>query len=218
VITTRLLVRAAVYAVAYAALTLAPGLQVLAYGPVQFRVAEALTVFACLDPAAVVGLTVGTALGNLASPMVVVDVPVGALLTLVATALMYRIGLRAAALAVPVVVNGLGVPVMLALVLDVPYWYGVVFVALGEAVVMATLGLALLVLLREHGGLFGLPLGGGAQGGAKGAASRAAGRGRSPGRGDASGGRGARTDDDRGDRPHERAAGADGTGDERRSQ
>ncbi len=156
--TTRVLVRAAVYAVAYAALTLAPGLQVLAYGPVQFRVAEALTVFACFDPAAIVGLTLGTALGNVASPMALVDVPVGALLTLVATALMYRIGPRVAALAVPVVVNGLGVPVMLAFVLDVPYWYGVVFVALGEAVVMGTLGLGLLALARERGGLFGLPL------------------------------------------------------------
>lgn len=155
--TTRVLVRAAVYAVAYAALTLAPGLQALAYGPVQLRVAEALTVFACFDPAAVVGLTLGTALGNLASPMAIVDVPVGALLTLVATALMYRVGARAAALAAPVVVNGLGVPVMLAFVLDVPYWYGVVFVALGEAVVMATLGLGLLALVRERGRLLGIP-------------------------------------------------------------
>ncbi|HSL95759.1 MAG TPA: QueT transporter family protein [Thermoleophilia bacterium] len=158
--TTRVLVRAAVYAVAYAALTLAPGLQVLAYGPVQFRVAEALTVFACFDPAAIVGLTLGTALGNVASPMALVDVPIGALLTLVATALMYRIGPRVAALAAPVVVNGLGVPVMLAFVLDVPYWYGVVFVALGEAVVMGTLGLGLLVLVRERGGLLGLPAAG----------------------------------------------------------
>ncbi len=176
VITTRALVRAAVYAVAYAVLTLAPGLQVLAYGPVQFRLAEALTVFACVDPAAVVGLTVGTALGNLASPMALVDVPMGALLTLVATALMYRVGLRAAALAAPVVVNGLGVPVMLALVLDVPYWYGVVFVALGEAAVMGTLGVGLLYLVRERGQLFGLPDAGGTgrrggRGGRRGAAA-----------------------------------------------
>ena len=160
--TTHVLVRAAVYAVAYAALTLAPGLSVIAYGPVQFRVAEALTVFACFDPAAIVGLTLGTALGNLASPMALVDVPFGALLTLVATALMYRIGPRVAALAAPVAVNALGVPVMLAFVLDVPYWYGVVFVALGEAAVMTTLGLGLMLLVRERGELFGLPAAGGA--------------------------------------------------------
>ena len=39
---SRSLVRAAVYAALYAALTLAPGLNALAYGQVQFRVAEAL--------------------------------------------------------------------------------------------------------------------------------------------------------------------------------
>jgi uncharacterized membrane protein len=94
--------------------------------------------------------------------MAIVDVPFGALLTLVAVAVMYRIGLRLAALAVPVVVNALGVPVMLAVVLDVPYWYGVLFVALGEAVVMGTAGLALLLLVRERGELFGLPAAGGA--------------------------------------------------------
>jgi len=160
--TTHFLVRAAVYAVAYAGLTLAPGLELLAYGPVQFRVAEALTVFACVDPAAIVGLTLGTALGNVASPMAIVDVPFGALLTLVAVAVMYRVGLRPAALAAPVVVNALGVPVMLAVVLDVPYWYGVLFVALGETVVMGTAGLALLLLLRERGELFGLPAAGAA--------------------------------------------------------
>jgi uncharacterized membrane protein len=157
--TTRFLVRAAVYAVAYAVLTLAPGLNALAYGPVQFRVSEALLVFACVDPAAVVGLGVGTALGNVASPVAIIDVPFGALLTVLAAALMYRIGLHVAALAAPVVVNGLGVPVMLAALLDVPYLYGVAFVTLGEAIVMFTAGLALAILLRERGELFGLPAG-----------------------------------------------------------
>ena len=74
---SRFLVRAAVYAALYAALTLAPGLNALAYGEVQFRVSEALMVFACFDPAAVLGLTVGTAIGNLGSPMMPVDVVVG---------------------------------------------------------------------------------------------------------------------------------------------
>jgi uncharacterized membrane protein len=160
--TTLFLVRAAVYAVVYAALTLAPGLELLSYGPVQFRVAEALTVFACVDPAAIAGLTLGTALGNVASPMAIVDVPFGALLTLIAVWVMSRIGPRALALAVPVVVNALGVPVMLAFVLEVPYWYGVLFVALGETVVMGTAGLALLSLVRRRGELFGLPAAGGA--------------------------------------------------------
>jgi len=154
--TARLLVRAALYAALYAALTLAPGLNALSYGQVQFRVSEVLLVFACVDPAAVVGLTVGTALGNFGSPMLLVDVVVGSLLTLVVAALMYRIGPRFVALVAPVVVNGLGVGAMLALVLELPFWASAVWVAAGEAAVMATGGAALLVLVKRRGDMFGL--------------------------------------------------------------
>jgi len=153
---SRFLVRAAVYAALYAALTLAPGLNALAYGEVQFRVSEALMVFACFDPAAVVGLTVGTAIGNLGSPMMPVDVFVGAALTFLAAALMHVIGPRVVALAVPVAVNAFGVAGMLALILDLPYWASVVWVGMGETAVLFTLGLALLLAVRRNRELFGL--------------------------------------------------------------
>jgi len=155
-VSTRFLVRAALYAALYAALTLTPGLNALAYGAVQFRVAESLLAFACVDPAAVVGLTVGTAVGNLGSPMFLADVVFGSLLTLVAAGLMYRIGPRFVALVVPVVVNGLGVAALLAVLLDLPFWASAVWVAAGEAAVMATGGAALLVLVRRRGDMFGL--------------------------------------------------------------
>jgi uncharacterized membrane protein len=149
-VNARLVARGGLYAAAYVALTLAPGLNALAYGQVQFRVSEALLPLACVDPAAVPGLTLGTAIGNVASPMGAVDVVYGALLTLAAAALMWRIGPRMVALAVPVAVNGLGVPVELRLLLDVPYLAGVLWVSLGEAAVMATGGLAVLLLVRRQ--------------------------------------------------------------------
>ena len=154
--TSRFLVRAAVYAALYAALTLAPGLNALAYGEVQFRLSEALLVFACFDPAAVAGLTVGTAIGNLGSPMMPLDVFAGAALTLVAAGAMYVIGPRVVALAVPVVVNGLGVAAMLALVLGLPYWVSAAWVGIGEAAVLFTAGLALFYVVRRHRDLFGI--------------------------------------------------------------
>ena len=153
---SRFVVRAALYAALYAVLTLAPGLNALAYGPVQFRLSEALLVFACVDPAAVPGLTIGTALGNLNSPMLVADVLFGSLLTLVAVSLMQRIGPRFIALLAPVVVNGLGVAAMLAVVLDLPFWASAVWVGAGETAVMATAGAALLVLVRQRREIFGL--------------------------------------------------------------
>jgi uncharacterized membrane protein len=153
---SRFLARAALYAALYAVLTLAPGLNALAYGEVQFRLAEALLVFACFDPAAVVGLTVGTAIGNLNSPMFPVDVVAGALLTLAAAAVMRAVGPRVPALFAPVVVNALGVAAMLALLLDLPFWPSVAWVGLGETTVMFTAGLALFLVVRRHRELFGI--------------------------------------------------------------
>jgi uncharacterized membrane protein len=153
---SRTLVRAAVYAALYAVLTLAPGLNALAYGPVQFRVSEALMVFACFDPAAVVGLTVGCAIANLGSPMMPVDTIVGSLLTLASGLVMYRVGPRVVALAAPVVINAFGVAGMLTLVLDLPYWASAVWVGIGEAAVLFTLGLALFLAVSRHRELFGL--------------------------------------------------------------
>ncbi len=153
---SRYLVRAALYAALYAVLTLAPGLNALAYGQLQFRLSEALTVLACVDPAAVPGLTIGTALGNLNSPMLVVDVLFGSLLTLLAVSLMQRIGPRFIALVVPVIVNGLGVAAMLAIMLELPFWASAVWVGAGEAAVMATAGAALLVVVRQRRELFEL--------------------------------------------------------------
>ena len=155
----RFIARAALYAAAYAGLTLAPGLNAIAYGPVQFRVSEVLMVFACVDPAAVVGLTVGTAIANVASPIAVLDVPLGAALTLVAALIMRRVGPRYVALLAPVVVNGLGVAAELAVLQDVPFWYAAVFVSLGEAVVLFTGGAALLTVIRRRAEQLGLPSG-----------------------------------------------------------
>ena len=153
---TRLIARAGVYAALYAALVLTPGLNSLAYGQVQFRVAEGLMAFSCFDLAAVPGLALGTALGNTMSPLGIVDVIVGAALTFVAALLMWRMGPRWWALAVPVVVNGLGVAAELALVLDLPYWPSAGLVALGEGVVMASAGAVMFGLARRYGTLLGL--------------------------------------------------------------
>jgi uncharacterized membrane protein len=149
--------RAAVYAALYFALTWLAGLAGLASGAIQFRISEALLVFACVDPPAVLGLTVGTALGNyFTSSMGLVDIVFGSLLTLVAALIMRRLGLRVVALAAPVVVNGLGVGIMLRFFADVPLWIGIGGVALGEAVVMFTLGALLMRWIRTEGHLVGL--------------------------------------------------------------
>jgi len=165
-VSTRLLVRGSVYATAYVVLTLVAGAFGLASGQIQFRISEALLPFACVDPAAVVGFTVGTALANFfTSTMGPFDVAFGSLLTLAATLVMWWVGSRAlwhwapavVALAAPVVINGFGVGAELALILHLPFWPSVGFVALGEAVVLFTGGLLVLGLIRSHGAALGLP-------------------------------------------------------------
>lgn len=54
----------------------------LAYGPVQFRLSEALTVLCTLTPAAIPGLTIGCIIGNISSPMGIWDVFFGSAATL----------------------------------------------------------------------------------------------------------------------------------------
>ena len=61
------LVCGAVIAALYAALTYAASAVNLAYGAVQFRFSEALTVLAAYTPAAIPGLTIGCILANLGS-------------------------------------------------------------------------------------------------------------------------------------------------------
>jgi uncharacterized membrane protein len=156
-VTTRLLARASTYAAAYVVLTLIAGAFGLASGQVQFRISEALLPFACVDPAAVVGLTAGTAVANLwTSPLGFADVVFGSLFTLTAALIMWQVGPRVVALAAPVVVNAFGVGAELALILHLPFWPSVGFVALGEAVVLFSGGLVVLSLIRTHGALFGL--------------------------------------------------------------
>jgi len=63
---TRRVVLIAIVAALYAVLTLA--LAPISYGPIQFRVSEALKVFVLLDPFLAVGIGMGTLFANLASP------------------------------------------------------------------------------------------------------------------------------------------------------
>ncbi len=65
----RFLALSAVIAALYAVLTYVAAALNLAYGAVQFRFSEALTVLPVFTPAAIPGLTVGCLIANLGSPL-----------------------------------------------------------------------------------------------------------------------------------------------------
>ena len=165
-------------AAAYAAASLATLLllQGLAWGPVQFRVSEALCVLAVLTPAAVPGLTLGCVIANLVASAMngtgalgMLDVVFGSLATLLGALWCRKFRARPKlALLGPVIANALIVPAYLPLLLQglgfytVPftsisldsayplmYLFGVAAIGFGEAAVMYVLGLPLLKALRS---------------------------------------------------------------------
>ena len=87
---TVFVVQSAIIAAMYAGLTYAASMLNLAYGSIQFRFSEALTILASLSPAAIPGLTIGCFLGNITSPYGLVDIVCGTLATLIAAVLSYR--------------------------------------------------------------------------------------------------------------------------------
>ena len=91
---TRALTLAAVIAALYIVLTL-PFAQI-AFGPVQFRLAEAMTVLPILTPAAIPGLFIGCFVANLLNPqnLGIVDIVGGSTVTLLAAWLTWKMGKR----------------------------------------------------------------------------------------------------------------------------
>ena len=164
--------RVGVIAAAYAALTLVAltMLGSLAWGPVQFRVSEALCVLALFTADAVPGLALGCAIANIANIALsgtgmlgMLDVVFGTLATALGAWFTWR-NRRHPALAVlgPVLANALIVPAYLPLLLQgigfytIPftsialdgaypamYAFGLLATGIGEAVVMYVLGLPL---------------------------------------------------------------------------
>ena len=175
---TSYIAQAGMIAAVYAACTLAALvlLQGLAWGPVQFRISEALVALAVLTPAAVPGLTIGCIVANLANMVIsgtgalgLLDVVFGSLATLVGALWCRKFADRpAVALLGPVAANALIVPAYLPILLQglgfytIPfttisldgaylprYLFGLAATGIGEAVVVYALGLPLVSALRK---------------------------------------------------------------------
>ena len=149
----------ALIAAVYAVLTMSLGF--MSYGPIQFRVAEALCVLPYLFPYTGVGLVAGCLLANLLSAYGPLDVVFGTLATLLAclaTAALGRrhrdsLGRNILACLMPVLFNAVIVGALIAFFetdafLTGAFWpaFGMnaLTVGFGELVVMLLLGLPLL--------------------------------------------------------------------------
>lgn len=83
---TKKLVRGAAVAAIYALLTLT----LPAYGPLQFRLSEIMTLLAYYNPFYIIPLTLGCAIANMASPFGIIDVIFGSLASFLALTAMSK--------------------------------------------------------------------------------------------------------------------------------
>lgn len=164
----RFLAESAVIAALYAVLTYVAAMMNLAYGPIQFRFSEALTVLPIFTPAAVPGLAIGCFISNLASPLGIVDWVFGTLATLLAalTAQMLRKivwkGIPWLSVLMPVIFNSLIIGFEIACLSDAgnfslsyvslsAFSAAAVSVGIGELVICFGLGIPLILAFKRTG-------------------------------------------------------------------
>ena len=124
---------------------------------IQFRASEALCVLALFTPAAIPGLTVGCLLFNLSfAGALPLDFVVGTLASLLATAAMWftrRLTIKGyplPALLMPAIFNAFLVGWELSAYIGGAFWLNALYVAIGEAAVLLTLGRLLWAVIQKN--------------------------------------------------------------------
>ena len=153
---TSFLARAGLIAAIYAVLTLA--IPFIGFGPVQFRVSEAMCVLPVIFPESVLGLFVGCAVSNaigmamgMTTPW---DIVIGSLATLIAAVMTRRIKNDLLTPLPSVIVNAVMVGAMITFVMmpgakSVPLIYNMGTVGIGQFLSCYILGLPLLKILKK---------------------------------------------------------------------
>ena len=156
----------ALIAAFYAVFTLSSSALGLAYGPIQFRISEALTVLPVFTPAAIPGLVIGCILGNLTSPYGLFDICFGTAATLLAALCTYWLrnckikNLPLLSFLMPALFNAFIVGAEITFWFDttsakwLAFGYNALTVGLGELAVCFGLGLPLYIIVNKYKGLF----------------------------------------------------------------
>ena len=158
----RYLAHAAIIAALYAVLTHAQNILLpnSASMAIQMRLSEALCILAFFTPAAIPGLTVGCFLFNLSyAGALPLDIVIGTLATLLSCLGMWHLRKHLwPALAMPALFNALLVGWELTVYIGGGFWLNALYVAIGEAAVLYTLGAILYTAIKKRklaGRIFG---------------------------------------------------------------
>lgn len=125
----------------------------LAFGPVQLRIAEGLTLLPLVESAAVPGLFVGALISNLilsfSSGFGLVDIIGGSLVTLLAAYLTSKAKNKFVGMIPPVVLNGLIVSIWVSYFTKIPYLVTVAGITVGELISVAVFGSLILYVYKN---------------------------------------------------------------------
>lgn len=122
----------------------------VAFGPLQVRVAEGMTVLLFFCPEAVWGLTLGCFLANLSSPYLFYDLILGTLATLLSCVIGRRIKKKWLVGLPAVLINALVVGFMLYQVEAVPFWMGALSVGAGQFVAVYGVGSVVMLFFEKN--------------------------------------------------------------------
>jgi uncharacterized membrane protein len=124
---------------------------------IQFRASEALCVLALFTPAAIPGLAIGCLLFNISyAAALPLDFLVGTGATLLATGAMYFLrrvtvkGYPLLAMLMPALFNALLIGWELTVYIGGAFWLNAVYVAIGEAAVLLSLGTAFFYAVKAR--------------------------------------------------------------------
>lgn len=139
----------AVIAALYVVLTLP--FASIAFGPIQFRLAEALTILPYFTPAAIPGVTIGCLLANILGGAPLLDIVFGTLATLIGAIFSYLLRRHKKLVCLPPIVsNTIIIPWVLRIAYGVPdaIPYMMLTVGIAECIAIGLLGNLLLFALE----------------------------------------------------------------------
>lgn len=122
----------------------------IAFGMIQFRIAEILVLFCFFRRDLVFGLVIGCFMANVFSSLGPIDMAMGTGATLVACLGIILMPRLFPAALMPIAANGFIVGAELTIVFQTDYWINVLWVALGELAMMAVAYILLLILKRNQ--------------------------------------------------------------------
>lgn len=148
---TRNLVFGALIAAIYVVLTMV--FRPISFGPVQFRISEALCVLPYFTPAAIPGVFIGCLISNVLGGALLMDVVFGSLATLIGAIGSWFLRRNRYLVSVPPIVsNTLIIPWVLKFAYgsEDMIWYMMITVGIGEILAIGVLGQLLITMLGKY--------------------------------------------------------------------